>query len=105
MHKVLLTLLLAAVVSAQKPPPATTPTGSISGTVRDAGTGTPIPRAPVYANRNSREPQTTTTDEQGRFTFAHAPLAGGDVIVTDEASAVLGSAPIGTGEVRITVPP
>ncbi len=62
MHRLFLHAILAVVSAAAQP------TGTISGVVRDAGTGTSLAGATVYANRNANGPE-TTTDTQGRFAF------------------------------------
>jgi hypothetical protein len=61
----LLATLLAASALAQNIPT----TGSISGVVRDVGTGTPMTDLEVSANRGSSKAVDATTDSQGHYEF------------------------------------
>jgi hypothetical protein len=81
MHQPTLALILAAAAMAQTPPPSTTsqaapPTASVSGTIRDAGTGAPMPDVVVSYPRSPE----VTTDAQGRYTLRNVPA--GQVRIT-----------------------
>ncbi|HYI95425.1 MAG TPA: carboxypeptidase regulatory-like domain-containing protein [Bryobacteraceae bacterium] len=70
MRLVSVILLLGGLRSAGQttvPKPTEQATGSISGTVRDAATGTPISDVQVYANRSSRDSVMAVSDAQGRY--------------------------------------
>ena len=66
---VLLLGALRSVGQTPAPNPTERATGSISGTVRDAATGTPLPDVQVYANRGSRDSVMAVSDAQGRYTL------------------------------------
>lgn len=64
-------LLAAALGSSQTPQPAAqtdSKPGSISGTVRDARTGTPMAEAQVFVNGMARRDGPVQSDAQGRYT-------------------------------------
>ena len=67
-------LLVAAAMGQSTAVPAIAPqeaspaTGSISGVVKDAGTGTPLPEVDVFLSPSSKSAK-TTTDSQGRYTL------------------------------------
>jgi len=73
MQRFTLALILAAAAMAQTPPQ--TPTASVSGLIRDAGTGAPMPDVVV-----SYRSQDVTTDAEGRYTLRNVPA--GPVRVT-----------------------
>lgn len=67
MRKVLIVAVTAMAVAIAQDAQQTKPaTGSISGVVKDEGTGTPMPEVQVSANPSQTE---TTTDSQGRYTL------------------------------------
>ncbi len=66
MIRLLLIPLLATSLFAQTPIPAK---GSISGVVRDANTGAPVPDASVSASIPPARPVQATSDSQGRFSL------------------------------------
>src|SRR5258708_6254707 len=69
MHQSTLVLILAGVAMAQTPPPpATSSTASVSGVIRDAGTGVPLPDV-VVSYRSIQ----VTTDAQGRYMLRSLP--------------------------------
>ncbi len=67
--KPLLTLLAAGILSAQAPPTPPLATGTVSGVIRDAGTGAPLPDASLYASNPPAQAVEATTDSQGRYTL------------------------------------
>src|ERR1700678_3560920 len=62
--KITLVLCLAAVSAAQNSEP-----GSISGAVRDAATGEPVPRAAVSLHLQNGGVAGSQADEQGQYVF------------------------------------
>ena len=72
MQRSILWLILAVPAMAQAPQ-AAPPTASVSGVVRDAGTGAPLPEVEVSANRPGAKPVDTTTDSQGHYTLRDLP--------------------------------
>jgi hypothetical protein len=65
MHKALIAISLTAWAAMAQDAPQTTPVkGSISGVVKDAGTGTPMPDIQVSGSPGELE---VTTDEHGRY--------------------------------------
>ena len=65
MRKVVAVFALAVTAAVAQDAPQTKPaTGSISGVVKDEGTGTPMPEVQVSVNPTQTE---TTTDSQGRY--------------------------------------
>jgi hypothetical protein len=69
---VVIYLLAVAIGFSQTQPPAAQDAGkpgSISGTVRDAGTGTPMPEAEVFVSGESGRAGNTQADAQGHYTF------------------------------------
>src|SRR5258708_26658302 len=70
MHQSTLVLILAGVAMAQTPQPTSSqPTASVSGTVRDAGTGAPLPDISVFYRSIE-----VTTDEQGHYTLRNLTI-------------------------------
>src|SRR5260221_10350160 len=70
MHQSTLVLVLAAAAMAQTPlPPSSQPTASVSGTVRDAGTGAPLPDISVFYRSIE-----VITDDQGRYKLQNLPI-------------------------------
>jgi len=67
--KTALFVLLAIAASAQDPAITAPQKHSISGTVRDAGTGAPLADADVYLNRGNAKAIEAETDSQGHFTL------------------------------------
>ncbi len=65
MRQSILVLILAGVAMAQTPPPST---ASVSGVIRDAGTGAPLPDV-VVSYRSIQ----VTTDAQGRYMLRNLP--------------------------------
>ncbi len=98
-----LALFAAAAALAQSPPEA-----SISGTVRDAGTGSPVAKAPIglvaqVTERPVEPRQTAVTDADGRYTFTglvpgqYQIRAGGGGFVGDAKTVRVSEAERATG--------
>jgi hypothetical protein len=70
MHQSTLVLVLFGAAMAQTPQlTSSQPTASVSGTVRDAGTGAPLPDISVFYRSVE-----VTTDDQGRYTLRNLPI-------------------------------
>lgn len=96
MHRLFLCAILAVVsLTAQT-------TGTISGVVRDAGTGNPLAGATVYANRNANGPK-ATTDARGHYTLAG--LQAGQHRLSAFASPERGPEPGAYATKRVTLAP
>ena len=71
----------AAIALAQEAAqPTSAPTASITGTVRDASSGKPLPEFKVIAGVKGGKPVTSTTDAQGRYKLSALPPAEYTVI-------------------------
>lgn len=70
MLKTLLALMLGLSAAFAQ---SVTSTGSVSGMVKDADTGTPIRDARVFIRLDPKPPVSTTTDDQGRYTLREVP--------------------------------
>jgi hypothetical protein len=82
--------VVACAAMAQNQPAPSTPSvtarGSISGVVRDEGTGTPLPGVEVDAYRPSAKEVVGKTDAQGRYTLRDLEPGSYRVVVMSRAS-------------------
>ena len=69
MGRTFMAVLAAGMLSAQTPPSNALATGTVSGVVRDRGTGTPLADADLFATNGAARAVETTTDSQGRYTL------------------------------------
>jgi hypothetical protein len=95
LKRCVIVLTSCAVVSAQAPPTQTAqPTATISGVIRDAGTGKPAPDASLYATNGAARAVEATSDAQGKYTLRG--LTSGTVRITARGPLVDGIPPATT---------
>ncbi len=91
MRDISFALILGLMAAAAQTPPQASATASVSGTVRDAGTGEPIPDASLYANSPPARTVEAEADSQGRYTLRG--IRPGQVRITATGRLLFGPPP------------
>jgi len=99
MRDISFALILGLAAAGAQTPPQPSATATVSGTVRDAGTGEPIPDAGIFATNPPARPVAAEVDSEGRYTLRG--LTPGQIRITAQARLQFGP-PLSTTKV-ITV--